>query len=477
MTTTLQTTPAVPAPAPIVEQGWARVLRVIAARMLVTMVTSLLVWSLVPAAIGWTPRVIMSGSMESKIMPGDVIVTRHVPPATLAKNQVVTVTDPDHPGRTRTHRLVGRDNAGKLILRGDANQHADSSHVDPSDVLGLGVIRVPFVGRPMFWVAERNWVALLALMLAGSWCLLTLLPAQRRRRDDDTDRDSGSGSGSGPPARPRSRVAMAITAGVVGVTAVAGTAGPADAAFLRLASNAGNTLKAATIFYPYKTAVLADSPSFYWRLNETTGTAVEDTTTSNRDGTLLAQTYAQAQTGALASETRDTSLGLTVGVINANASVTGPSPFSVEAWIKSSSTSGGRILGFGNATGSTASTTTDRQLYLAPTGKVYFGIGSAKTTVASTGSVNNGAWHHVVGTYATGTNNMKLYVDGVLQGSATATAISMTGYWRAGAESMSGWAGNPTDGYYEGGLDELAVYPTVLSQTRVQAHHTAGVTP
>ena len=53
----------------------------------------------------------------------------------------------------------------------------------------------------------------------------------------------------------------------------------------------------------------------------------------------------------------------------------------------------------------------------------------------------------------------------------------MTGYWRAGAETMTGWTGNPTDNYFEGNLDELAVYPTVLSQARITAHRTAGITP
>lgn len=72
---------------------------------------------------------------------------------------------------------------------------------------------------------------------------------------------------------------------------------------------------------------------------------------------------------------------------------------SVEAWVKTRSTSGGRILGSGNAIGSTPSSTVDRQLYLAPNGKVMFGIGSAKATLVSQGSVADNAWHHVVGTY------------------------------------------------------------------------------
>jgi len=53
----------------------------------------------------------------------------------------------------------------------------------------------------------------------------------------------------------------------------------------------------------------------------------------------------------------------------------------------------------------------------------------------------------------------------------------MTGIWRAGAEQMSGWAGNPTDQYFEGTLDELAVYTDVVTPAEVLSHHNAGKTP
>ena len=144
----------------------------------------------------------------------------------------------------------------------------------------------------------------------------------------------------------------------------------------------------------------------------------------------------------------------------------------MEAWVKTGSTTGGRILGFGNQGGSTAATTMDRQLYMAPNGKVYFGVGSAKTTVASGSAINNNAWHHVVGTYTSGSNGMKLYVDGNLQGQTTATASTYNGFWRAGAEHLTGWTGNPTDDYFEGSLDELAVYSDVLTPAEVSTHFT-----
>ena len=83
----------------------------------------------------------------------------------------------------------------------------------------------------------------------------------------------------------------------------------------------------------------------------------------------------------------------------------------------------------------------------------------------------------MVGTFSTGGNGMKLYVDGALQDSTKATPVPMqSGYWRAGARADDRLAGNP-DQYFDGSLDELAVYPTALSQARVTAHRTAAITP
>jgi signal peptidase I len=445
------------------------------ARAGLAVVASLVLWSILPAVLGWAPRVILSGSMEPRIHVGDVIVTREVPAAALTKGQVITVKDPDHPAKTRTHRLLRRESDGTLVTKGDANPQADSSHVTVNDVLGVGVIRVPFVGRPAYWLAERNWAALGVTAVLLGWFVVSAFPG--RKQDDAPEKDDTSGPGNSRGGSRRSRRVAAVVA--VSVISVGVMGAPADAAaFKKTTTNLSNVLNAAANFYPYRTAVLADSPYLYWRLSETSGTVVADAGAGAKDGTLLAQTYAQGQTGALASETRDKSLGLTIGTINANASVAGPTTFSVEAWIKSTSTTGGRILGFGNATGQTASTTTDRQLYLAPNGKVMFGVGATKVAIASTAAVNNGAWHHVVGTYTSGPNGMKLYVDGVLQSSSgTATPVTMTGYWRAGAEDLTGWPSAPTDGYFEGGLDELAVYPTALSAARVLAHYNAGITP
>ena len=148
---------AAAAPAPEAEAlGWGRVLRLTVARASLAMVVSLVIWSLLPLLAGWTPHVILSGSMEPRIHVGDIVVTRTVPGASVTKGQVITVKDPDHPAKTRTHRVLRRAADGTIVTKGDANPQADSSHISNDDVLGVGVVRVPWVGRPAYWMAEQQ---------------------------------------------------------------------------------------------------------------------------------------------------------------------------------------------------------------------------------------------------------------------------------------------------------------------------------
>jgi len=81
--------------------------------------------------------------MQPRINPGDVVSARPVPSGSLQLGMVLLVDDPDHPDRLRLHRLVRFSPDGRLILRGDANPHEDSSPVDRQAVHGVGSLRVP----------------------------------------------------------------------------------------------------------------------------------------------------------------------------------------------------------------------------------------------------------------------------------------------------------------------------------------------
>ncbi len=230
----------------------------------------------------------------------------------------------------------------------------------------------------------------------------------------------------------------------------------------------------------YGADVYGDGPSTYWRMAETSGTTAADSSLSNDPGSYLngPTLGGPSAVGAVG----DRSVGFDGGNDNvaANASRTAPDRFSAEGWFRTSSTAGGKILGFGSSrTG--ASATTDRHVFMANSGRLRFGTAfqGAQAVVPSqavieTGqSYNDGAWHHVVATQ--GAQGMRLYVDGVLAGSdPTATNTPMSGYWRVGGDSLSGWAARPSSDYFAGSIDEAAFYERPLTANEVASHYAKG---
>lgn len=86
----------------------------------------------------------------------------------------------------------------------------------------------------------------------------------------------------------------------------------------------------------------------------------------------------------------------------------------METWIRTTTTRGGKVIGFGNLTMQN-STRYDKQVYMANNGRLVFGVYSGGyRTVTTTGAYNDGNWHHVVATQGTG--GMALYVDGQAAG-------------------------------------------------------------
>ena len=134
----------------------AAVYRVVVAAVLVA-VAGLVLLALAPRLVGFQGHVIVSGSMEPRLSPGDVVLTRPVLPQDLQPGQVLLFPDPQGADRLVLHRLVSFDERGGLVTRGDANQSNDSTHVPASSVIGQAQLRVPYVGLPAYWRLTAQW--------------------------------------------------------------------------------------------------------------------------------------------------------------------------------------------------------------------------------------------------------------------------------------------------------------------------------
>ncbi|MFF1463095.1 LamG-like jellyroll fold domain-containing protein [Streptomyces sp. NPDC058330] len=221
----------------------------------------------------------------------------------------------------------------------------------------------------------------------------------------------------------------------------------------------------------YPARVLSDGASVYWRYDEGTSTFAADAT-GNRNNGFLRNAPAYRQTPAAVAGS-STAIGFdgTSQYAYGNTLHPAPTRFSVETWIRTTTTRGGKVIGFGNLTMQN-SARYDKHVYMADNGRLVFGVYSGGyRTVTTAAAYNDGNWHHVVATQGTG--GMALYVDGQLRASSSAYTASQNtpGYWRVGGDNLANWPNRPTSNFFAGQIDETAVYPTALSASQVSAHY------
>jgi large repetitive protein len=222
---------------------------------------------------------------------------------------------------------------------------------------------------------------------------------------------------------------------------------------------------------PYGQAVFNDGPDSYWRLGEASGTSAADSSGNQTGGTYsTGVTYGAA--GAL-SGTGDKAVtldGTPGGLVSSADATSAGSAWSTELWFKTTTTQGGKLIGFGsNKTGSSGSY--DKHVYMTNNGRLVFGVWNGQAdTITTSGSYNDGQWHQVVATQ--GTDGMVLYVDGAVAGTNPVTTHQpYSGYWRVGGDNLNGWPNQPSSAYFQGTVDEAAVYSSQLSAARVGAHY------
>jgi hypothetical protein len=250
----------------------------------------------------------------------------------------------------------------------------------------------------------------------------------------------------------------------------------------------------------YATNVLAYGPVGYWPLQEISAPAPANMETNygslGKPGnayyaTTNASDVTFGQLGVLAGNT-DAAVGFNgagnSGTPDSYAFVprilpvlTLQPPLTLEAWVNSSYTSFGDIMGEGgngfnspinggNAGGirmswGGAASGASLQLY------VFNGSGLTRPSIGTpANSLSLGQWYHCVATFD-GTN-ATLYVNGAQEASGTLTMALDT--WSPLTIGAGFWQGTKPQRAYNGLEDEVAVYTNILSATAVTNHYLAG---
>lgn len=173
-------------------QAWAsgrgprRAANVLAVLLLVALVAPFVAFAF-PQAVGADASyVVLSGSMEPAISPGDVVFVAAARPEAVAVGDVITFERGAGVPPT-THRVVAItevDGARSFVTKGDSNEDPDAVPVPASALVGRVTVVVPLAGYVVLFAdTQYGWLVLVGVPL----CLLVLnetwqLIASRRVR-------------------------------------------------------------------------------------------------------------------------------------------------------------------------------------------------------------------------------------------------------------------------------------------------------
>jgi len=110
---------------------------------------------------------VQSGSMEPEVLKGSIVVIK--PQADYTKGDVITISEPENPKVSLTHRIVAIEKKeGKILYttKGDANKTADTEKRPQENVIGKVLFSVPYAGYPVSYGKTRDGLIFLVVIPA-----------------------------------------------------------------------------------------------------------------------------------------------------------------------------------------------------------------------------------------------------------------------------------------------------------------------
>jgi hypothetical protein len=149
--------------------------------------------------------------------------------------------------------------------------------------------------------------------------------------------------------------------------------------------------------------------------------------------------------------------------------------FSHSVWVKTTQTISGNIVGFANGW---ASGTSDHTLMLVDGGNLAFYVyAGAVNVLTGTKPINDGQWHHIVGTLgpvgAPGGGGQKIYIDGVLHLADVNVTNGAYPYYDRPNVYLGGIVGAFATNFVKGSFADLLIYNRPLTAAEVAAIYAA----
>ena len=142
----------------------------------------------VPNVFGYKPFIVLSGSMETKIRIGDLIITKIIDPENLKVDDVIAFRDEEN--TVTTHRIIDiidKDGITYFVTKGDNNSSQDRYLVKYKDVEGIYITRIPGVGQALNELSKPTTMIIVLLGITIIFILLFSISNKKLRRKEQEE--------------------------------------------------------------------------------------------------------------------------------------------------------------------------------------------------------------------------------------------------------------------------------------------------
>ena len=119
----------------------------------------------VPSFFGWKPFIVLSGSMETQISVGDIVVVKEVATNTLKKGDIIAFKSNDIVITHRIDDIIVEDGKTKYITKGDNNNAEDSGIISYEMIEGKVVKHISQIGKIAIILQKKGTIIFIILIL------------------------------------------------------------------------------------------------------------------------------------------------------------------------------------------------------------------------------------------------------------------------------------------------------------------------
>ena len=135
---------------------------------------------------GYQSFIVLTGSMEPEIKPGDIVVIKEVNGQNLQVGDIITYSI-KNTTQTVTHRIievVNKDGSIYYKTKGDNNNAADSELIESQKVVGKLALKFDQLGTVFSGFATTGGIAFIVLIVLASWSYTSKRNDRRLAREE-----------------------------------------------------------------------------------------------------------------------------------------------------------------------------------------------------------------------------------------------------------------------------------------------------